>query len=76
MLSTLVELAAYAAFVAGGWMVRPWVGLVVLGIALWWIAQSLDGVKVRVPRPRMPRVVMPRLNPPTVRARRPGAHEA
>ena len=74
MLSVFVELAAYAAFVVAGWMVTPALGLVVLGGALWWIAQSLDGVKVRAPKVKLPRVPVPRVRMP--RPRRPGTHEA
>lgn len=72
MLSNLVELAAYAAFVVAGWLVTPTLGLVVLGAALWWIAQSLDGVRVKVPRPKMPKVTMPK--PLFPKPRRIGGH--
>lgn len=70
--SVLVELCAYAAFVVAGWLVAPALGLVVLGTALWWIAQSLDGVKIRAPKVRVPKVRVPRVSV-KLPWRRPGA---
>lgn len=69
MLSDVVELAAYTAFVVAGWLLAPALGLMILGAALWMIAQALDGVKVKIPRVQMPRVrvKVPHLGPPKAR---------
>lgn len=72
MLSVFIELCAYAAFVVAGWLVAPALGLVVLGAALWWIAQSLDGVKVRAPKVRIPKVTLPKVQVRFPQVRRPG----
>jgi hypothetical protein len=72
VLSGIVEIASFAAFVAAGWLVSPVVGLAVLGAALWLIAQALEGVTVKAPRVKFPRirVKLPRI--PTPKAARPG----
>ncbi|MFC0438766.1 hypothetical protein [Kutzneria buriramensis] len=49
VLSTVVELAGLAAFVAAGWLIAPWLGLVVAGCALLLIGQALDGAIVPSP---------------------------
>jgi hypothetical protein len=69
MLSDVVELAAYSAFVIAGWLIAPALGLLVLGVALWLIAQALDGVKVRIPSVKLPkvRVKSPRRTSPRAR---------
>jgi hypothetical protein len=56
MLSVLTELLAYAAFVVAGWLISPVLGLSVLGAALWWTAQAMDGAKVKVPKITVPRI--------------------
>lgn len=64
MLSGIVELASFAAFVVAGWLVSPIAGLVVLGVVLWVLAQALDGAKVPMPRVRVPAVKVPRVRWP------------
>lgn len=64
MLSDVVELLAYTAFVVAGWLLSPVLGLTVLGAALWWTAQGLDGVKVPRPKVRVPAVRMPKVRLP------------
>jgi hypothetical protein len=46
VLSSVVELAGLAAFVAAGWLIAPWLGLFVAGLCLLVIGQALDGAIV------------------------------
>jgi hypothetical protein len=61
VLSTVVELAGLAAFVAAGWLIAPWLGLVVAGCALLLIGQALDGAIVPSPADVWVRVPWARL---------------
>jgi hypothetical protein len=61
VLSTVVELAGLAAFVAAGWLIAPWLGLVVAGCALLLIGQALDGAIVPSPAQVLARVPWARL---------------
>lgn len=72
MLSDAVELTAFASIDTAAWMISPIAGFAVLGVLLWIVAQALDGVKVRIPLPRvkMPKVRLPKAVLP--RLRRPG----
>lgn len=89
MLSTALELAAYAVLVVAGWLIAPFVGLIVLGVALLVIAHALDRANDAAPvadggrhrpdtdtgRVRRPKVRLPRVTLPHVQIRRPGRRE-
>lgn len=69
MLSDVVELLSYAAFIVAGWLIVPWLGVAVLGAVLWYIAQAMHGekdlvIKVKVPKVPRIRVKPPRVTPP------------
>lgn len=72
MLSDAFELAAFASVDTAAWLIDPIAGFFVLGVLLWIVAQALDGVKVRIPRPqvKIPKVRIPKAGLP--RLRRPG----
>jgi hypothetical protein len=76
MLSALVELLGLACLAVAGWLIAPFIGFAVAGVALLVVGQALDGVKVKLPRVKMPKVKWPRLRLASPRPRQPGAAEA
>lgn len=75
MLSTVSELAAFACFVVAGWLVAPFLGLVVAGVVLLLISRATDGVKVKAPKLRIPKAETLKVKLPRVRVTWPGHPE-
>lgn len=71
-MSTVVEVCGYACFVAAGWLIAPFLGLVVAGVVLLLFAHAIEGLRVRLPRPAVSTLKAMWARVPRLRVVRPG----